>query len=178
MMEKYHTEIVVRGKKTAIIKDTFSLKDMIVDMPKEIENVFSDYKMNLLEVRDSGKYRFQNEELQTVFEVTREAFAGHFENIRNKYGTKKISGEVLSVIGKMTGAQELVKMGENQEVDNVCTALEKFKQEGIDQGIEQGVEQEKKERIHMMLGKGYSASEIAEIFEMTEADIEKIGNEK
>ena len=62
MMEKYHTEIVVRGKKTAIIKDTFSLKDMIVDMPKEIENVFSDYKMNLLEyvIQENTVFRMKN----------------------------------------------------------------------------------------------------------------------
>ena len=32
----------------------YCLKDMIVEMPEEIAAIFSDYKMNLLEVRDSG----------------------------------------------------------------------------------------------------------------------------
>ena len=34
----------------------YCLKDMIVEMPEEIAAIFSDYKMNLLEVRDSAKY--------------------------------------------------------------------------------------------------------------------------
>ena len=47
------------------------LRDMIVEMPEEINSIFSDYKMNLLEVRDSGKYIFNNADVQSVFEITR-----------------------------------------------------------------------------------------------------------
>ena len=53
-----------------------SLHDMIFDMPEEIQAVFSDYPMNLLEVRDSGKYLFHNPDVRTVFEISREAMAG------------------------------------------------------------------------------------------------------
>lgn len=49
---------------------------MIFDMPEEIQAVFSDYPMNLLEVRDSGKYLFHNPDVRTVFEISREAMAG------------------------------------------------------------------------------------------------------
>ena len=53
----------------------------------------SDYKMNLLEVRDSGKYIFNNTDVQSVFEITRETFAGHFDAIREKYGDKQGGGQ-------------------------------------------------------------------------------------
>ena len=67
----------------------YCLKDMIVEMPEEIAAIFSDYKMNLLEVRDSAKYVFNNTDVQSVFEITREAFAGHFDRIREKYRRKR-----------------------------------------------------------------------------------------
>ena len=38
------------------------LKDMIVEMPEEIEKIFSDYKMNLVQVRDSGRYIFHKKD--------------------------------------------------------------------------------------------------------------------
>lgn len=35
----------------------FSLKDMVVEMPEKIERIFSDYRMNLLQVRKSREKR-------------------------------------------------------------------------------------------------------------------------
>ena len=67
----------------------------------------SDYKMNLLEVRDSGKYIFNNTDVQSVFEITRETFAGHFDAIREKYGDKQGGGQyVYGADGKKEGMQE------------------------------------------------------------------------
>ena len=125
----------------------YCLKDMVVEMPPEIEAVFSDYKMNLLEVRDSGKYLFNNRDVEVVFDITRKTFAGNIEEIRQKYEHEKLSSEMLSVIGKMTGSKEIMEMGNNKEVDSMCTALEKLKQQGIDQGKKEGIEQGKKEGI-------------------------------
>ena len=60
-----------------------------------------DYKMNLLEVRDSGKYIFNNTDVQSVFEITRETFAGHFDAIREKYGDKHGGGQYVYGAGKV-----------------------------------------------------------------------------
>ena len=125
----------------------YCLKDMVVEMPPEIETVFSDYKMNLLEVRDSGKYLFNNRDVEVVFDITRKTFAGNIEEIRQKYEHEKLSSEMLSVIGKMTGSKEIMEMGNNKEVDSMCTALEKLKQQGIEEGKKEGIEQGKKEGI-------------------------------
>ena len=115
------------------------LRDMIVEMPEEIDSIFSDYKMNLLEVRDSGKYIFNNADVQSVFEITRETFAGHFDAIREKYGDKELGAELLTMIGQMTGSKKLVSMGINKEADNMCTALEKLIEDGKKEGMQEGM---------------------------------------
>lgn len=145
----------------------YCLKDMIVEMPEEIAAIFSDYKMNLLEVRDSAKYVFNNTDVQSVFEITREAFAGHFDRIREKYGEKELDSELLTVIGQMTGSKELVNMGRNMEVNNMCTALEKLKEDGKMEGIEE----KEKAVILVMLKNNYPISEICKISGATEETV-------
>ena len=145
----------------------YCLKDMIVEMPEEIAAIFSDYKMNLLEVRDSAKYVFNNADVQRVFEITREAFAGHFDRIREKYGEKELDSELLTVIGQMTGSKELVNMGRNMEVNNMCTALEKLKEDGKMEGIEE----KEKAVILVMLKNNYPISEICKISGATEETV-------
>ena len=159
------------------------LKDMVVEMPPVIEKVFSDYKMNLLEVRDSGKYVFNNKGIEVIFDITRKTFAGDIDEIRQKYEHEMLSPEMISVIGKMTGSKEIMEMGRNKEVDSMCTALEKLKQQGIEQGIEQGmkqgIEQGMKEGIEQgkltiiknLLTNGLSIEEVKRIAEVTEEEI-------
>ena len=74
----------------------------------------SDHKMNLLEVRDSGKYIFNNTDVQSVFEITRETFVGHFDAIREKYGDKELGAELLTMIGQMTGSKKFSQYGDKQ----------------------------------------------------------------
>lgn len=126
--------------------------------------------MNLLEVRDSAGYAFRNEDVQSAFEITREVFAGNFAGIRERYKDKRISSEVLSLIGQMAGSTESMEMGKSMEVTNMCTALERLKAEGIEQGMEKGVEK----TVISMLKKNYPISEICEITGKTEEEILKI----
>ena len=146
----------------------YCLKDMVIEMPPEIEAVFSDYKMNLLEVRDSGKYLFNNKEVEIVFDITRKAFAGNIDEIQQKHEHEKLSSEMLLVIGKMTGSKEIMEMGNNKEVDSMCTALEKLKQQGVEQG--------KLTIIKNLLSNGLSVEEVKKIAEVTEEEIEKAIN--
>ena len=163
----------------------YCLKDMVVEMPPEVETVFSDYKMNLLEVRDSGKYLFNNKDVEVVFDITRKTFSGNIDAIREKYEHEKLSPEMLSVIGKMTGSKEIMEMGNNKEVDSMCTALEKLKQQGkkerIEQGKKEGIEQGKKEGIEQgkltiiknLLVSGMSQEEIKVAAGVTEEEIKQ-----
>lgn len=127
-----------------------------------------------MEVRDSAKYVFNNADVQSVFEITRETFAGHFDKIWEKYGTKELGADLLTVIGQMTGSKELISMGRNMEVNNMCAALEKLKEEGKLEG------REEKERavILAMLENNYPISEICKISGATEEEVLAVKEER
>ena len=116
-----------------------SLSDMMIEMPDEIKDIFVDYRMNLLQVRDSSQYIFQNEDVQTVFEISREIFEEQFDKIKEQYKDRDIKSELLTMIGKITDSKEMIKQGLEREVDvNMCQALEKLKNEGREEGREEG----------------------------------------
>lgn len=138
-------------------------------MPEDIRSVFPDYPMNLLEVRDSEKYIFHNPDVQTVFEISREAMAGHFDKIQEKYRDVQISSELLTVIGTMISSRELQVMGENKEVDNVCTAIERLKRENLEKGIEEG----KILLVKTLLLNGLSTEEVKKYAAVTDQEIQR-----
>lgn len=109
-----------------------SMRDMVSEMPKELEAVFADYKMNLVQVRESDKYIFNNEDVRTVFEITRSIYQEDFEGINQKY--TDIRSELAAVVGTITDSPYLVEKSGEKEVLNVCKALEKLKEEGREEG--------------------------------------------
>ena len=81
-------------------------------------------------------------------------------------------------------------MKEDREVDSMCTALERLKEEskmvgleegkrvGLEEGkmvgLKEGRQEEQKNRISIMLEKGYPISEISLIFQLSEEEIIRI----
>ena len=47
-----------------------SLKEML-ELPDYLENLVPDYKMNLLQLRNSENLKFKNKDVQTIFDVSR-----------------------------------------------------------------------------------------------------------
>lgn len=142
------------------------LKDMIVEMPEQIEKIFSNYKMNLVQIRESDQYVFHNEDVRTVFEIAREVFKGNFDKINRDYKDRPITSELLSVIGKITESRELIDQGENREVTDMCTALEKLKEEGRQEGI--------RSLIFQWTAEGRTVTEIAELLRKPEAFVREV----
>lgn len=170
-----------------------SLRDMMAEMPQELEGVFSDYRMNLVQVRDSGQYRFHNEDVNTVFEISREIFHKNFDRIYERYKDREIDEELAGMIGMITDLQ-LVRPGEKREVRNMCTALEELKnecrqegrQEGMLEGRKEGMLEGRKEgmlegrsegireSVSKLLRKGFSVLEVADLLDLAEEEILKI----
>lgn len=153
------------------------LKDMIVEMPEEIERIFSDYKMNLVQVRESEQYVFHNEDVKTVFEISREIFKGNFDKINTEYKDREIKSELVTVIGKITDSVELMHQGNSKEVVSMCTALEKLKEQGREEGREEGRQEGLKDLIMEWTKDGYSVSEIAKLLKKPEEFIKKVQEE-
>mgnify|MGYP002613667307 CR=1 FL=1 len=125
---------------------------------------------------------FNNTDVQSVFEITREIFAGHFEKIQEKYGNKEMGSDLLTVVGQMTGSKELIRMSRNMEVNSMCEALEKLKEEGklegIEVGREEGIKENRKEVILTMLQNNYPISEICKLLNIPEEEVLEIRDKK
>lgn len=156
-----------------------SIKDMMIHMRPEIENIFTDYKMNLVQVRDSDRYKFKNKDVKMVFEITKSIYEENFNNIYDKYNHRNISIEVLRMISVMTDAPYLMNIADNNRRGNVnmCNALKKLqdeskllgRQEGLEAGRQEGLEAGRQEGLET----GRSEERIKAIVSMLELGLTK-----
>lgn len=134
---------------------------MIVEMPEEIERVFSDYKMNLVQIRDSKQYIFQNEDVKDLFEISRSIYEKDFDQLKKNYSDRNINKEMIELVGKITGSQKLESLSkeENEEVEGrkMCRALEELVEEGMEQG------EEKMTRLIVALSKAGRTEDIIRV---------------
>lgn len=147
-----------------------TLKDMVFKMPAEIERVFSDYTMNLIQIRDSGKYVFHNDEVRAAFEISRNIFEGNIDEIVKKYCYVPLGKEVWNFVGMVTDARLLLAERYDKESDNMCEALERWAAEKIKQaeqvaaeGMKKGIEQDRRCIVKNMFKYGLSWEKIAEM---------------
>ena len=123
---------------------------MMVDVPLELKDMFSNYKMNLLQVSKSGQYKFSNEDVETVFKISRDIYAKNFDGIAQDYKERDIAAELAVVIGKITDSNYIMqKATDGREVLNMCTALEELRDEGIREGKREGKLEGKREGIRV-----------------------------
>lgn len=147
-----------------------SMRDMVSEMPKELEAVFADYKMNLVQVRESDKYIFNNEDVRTVFEITRSIYQEDFEGINQKY--TDIRSELAAVVGTITDSPHLIEESSEKEVLNVCTAFEKLREEGKAEGKAEGREEGRAELILSVLKK-HTETETAELLNVSIDEVKR-----
>ena len=122
----------------------FSLTDML-EVPDKLKLLVSDYKMNLLQIRESGSLSFHDPDVDTVFDVSRLIYERNYDKINTVYRNKSISSELGVVIGAITESQKLIdhalaSEGKGGQV-NMCSALEELEQQGIQKGIQEGMQQ-------------------------------------
>lgn len=129
--------------------------------------------MNLVQVRESEQYTFHNEEVRAVFEISREIFNGNLDKINEKYRDRDLTGELITVIGKITDSAELVRQGKSGEVSNMSTALEKWEKENIERGTNRGIAK----MVLTLLKKGKTVKETADLLDLMEEYVCKVQEE-
>ena len=158
-----------------------SLRDMIVDMPEKISRVFSDYRMNLLQVGES---------VQIIFETARYIYGGEFDKVRALLEEKIVASDVGAMIGVMTDSDLLVQEALDSEGGmNMCTALERLeekgrekgraegKAEGRAEGKAEGRAEGKREMLFAMLKAGAEIKLLKEVSGLSEEEIEELRKE-
>ncbi|MCD8330701.1 MAG: hypothetical protein LUC27_08540, partial [Lachnospiraceae bacterium] len=156
------------------------LRDMITEMPKSIGNIFSDYRMNLVQICNSERYDFRNDDVRTVFEISRELQRGRVDYVLEQYKDKDVTEEILTVIGTILGSQQFVQPGKKRRSEHMqlCTALENWRQEenrkGYSEGISQGISQRNQTLATRWFSDGRSMAEIALLLGLPEAEVREI----
>ena len=107
------------------------LTDML-KIPEQLRGIVSDYKMNLIQVRESEGYKFHTDDVNTVFEITRDIFKENYEHIQEIYSEREISSELGMVIGAITESDKLIQQALDRKggMQNMCRAFEKLVDEG------------------------------------------------
>lgn len=118
-----------------------TLKDMLT-IPEKLQPVINDYKMNLIQVRESESFQFHNADVQTVFDVSRHILKGDYEKITDLYSGQEIDSELGLVIGAITESRELMNHALERKGGrmNMCSALEQLKREGVEEGLQEGIQ--------------------------------------
>lgn len=121
----------------------------MLSIPKEFKALVSDYKMHLLQLRDSEVLHFCDPDVHTVFEISRRIYQRDYRGIELLYQHRNLSTEVGLVIGAITNSQQLIDYSLRSEREggglNMCTALEELRKEGIEEGREKGIKEGIKE---------------------------------
>lgn len=158
------------------------LSDMMISMSNNIKEYFSDYKLNLVQILDSDKYSFYNEDVKDVFYIARSIYNKDIDAILNKYKTRNVDNEVMKLISVLTATPQIMNLCKPNEQGgkvNMCKAMEELKaewqnesrNEGINKGIELGIDSEKVNSIISMLEFGITREQI--LTRYTKEDLEK-----
>lgn len=118
-----------------------SLIDML-NIPNPVKPMISDYKFNLVELRKSEHFNFQNEDVNTIFNISRFIYEKKYDKITDIYKSKEISPELAMVIGSITESQKLIddaiKSDQKGGTFNMCKALEELEEQGRQKGRLEG----------------------------------------
>ena len=105
-----------------------SLKDMMVDMPELFANLFADYEINLVQMLDSGRLLFHNEDVRILFDVVSNIYKSNIDYIYSKYDGTEVDGELFWMIGKITSNENMLEISREKKGESVvmCDAWREY----------------------------------------------------
>ncbi len=135
-----------------------SLKDMMADMPAEFADMFVDYHINLVQILDSDKLLFHNDDVRILFDVVSSIYKRDFEHIFKEYKGNKISNELNWMIGKLTGRSNIPDIVEGKEGDvvDMCKAWEERDRQMEEKGFIAGSKATLIDDIMFMISYGFT----------------------
>ena len=120
----------------------FNLLDMLV-IPEYLKPLVSDYRMNLIQVRQSENLCFQNQDISIVFDMIRSIYNKDYETLHEMYKDKTMSAELGLTVGSVVKSQaiinEVMKMEEKRSEVDMCDALQRWFDEAVQKGKIEGV---------------------------------------
>ena len=150
------------------------LSDMMISMPDNIKAYFSDYKLNLVQILDSDKYTFYNEDVRDVFNIIRNIYNDDFDSIYREYESRNVDIDVMELICNITSVPKLMDLCTDTDQGgtvNMCEAMKRFLAECESKGMKEGIDSEKVNSIISMLEFGITKEQI--LTRYTKEDLER-----
>ena len=135
------------------------LSDMMTDIPEELRPLFSDYKINLVQILDSGRYQFYNEDVKSVFDITQKIYTKNLQGLSEEYTNKPIDNEIINLITTITGFSKLSYIF-NESDNGGETAMWKCVEEMENEWIQKGKQKERQTAIITMIELGLTKEQI------------------
>ena len=135
-----------------------SLKDMMVDMPERFANLFADYEINLVQMLDSGRLLFHNEDVRILFDVVSNIYKRNIDYIYSKYDGTEVDGELFWMIGKITSNENMLEISREKKGESVvmCEAWREY----YDEARRDGAKSATIEDIIFMIRYGISKKDL------------------
>lgn len=135
-----------------------SLKDMMIDMPERFADLFADYQINLVQMLDSGRLLFHNEDVKILFDVVSHIYKKNIDYIYSKYDGTKVDGELFWLIGKITSNEKMLEISRMKKGEPVimCEAWREY----YDEARQDGAKSATIEDIIFMIRYGISKKDL------------------
>ena len=111
----------------------------MLNIPDGMKGLVSDYKMNLLEIKNSDGLNFHDPKVKAIFDITRSIYKKDFNGIKEKYNDVELDPEVGLLVGSITNTQSLIKKALMVQKEggsfNMCTAMKEYELENNQKGV-------------------------------------------
>ena len=143
------------------------LSDMMTDIPEELRPFFSDYKINLVQILDSGRYQFYNEDVRDVFDITQKIYTKNLTALSKEYSNKYIDNEIINLVTTITGFSKLSDIFKESDDGGEATVWKcveemenEWVQKGVAEGERAGMQKERQTAIITMIELGLTKEQI------------------
>lgn len=94
-----------------------SLKEMFPHVPEKIRKVFPDYRINLIQARDTEYYHFDNKDLQDTFTLAELAYKDEVDKVYAYLKDNKVASDVAAMAGVFADYDSLIESGLEMDKD-------------------------------------------------------------
>ena len=97
-------------------------------MPERFANLFADYEINLVQMLDSRRLLFHNEDVRILFDVVSNIYKRNIDYIYSKYDGTEVDGELFWMIGKITSNENMLEISREKKGESVvmCEAWREY----------------------------------------------------
>lgn len=132
---------------------------MMTDIPEELRPFFSDYKINLVQILDSGRYQFYNEDVRDAFDITQKIYTKNLTALSKEYSNKYVDNEIINLVTTITGFSKLSDVFKESDDGGEATVW-KCVEEMENEWVQKGEQKERQTAIITMIELGLTKEQI------------------